>query len=513
MRRFWAGPRWLVSRVFCLFFLAPVLAGCGGGGGGGSSGGGGGGPASPDLGVLSSVSPSVELKLAHVDTGQFLTISGASQAAGADLTLGADSGAADVLWHAMPMSGGRFNIENLLTHQLMGIAAGSTQSGALALQWADNGTDDHLWNFYRLQNGNYLIRNVKSGLYLQVETAGAVDQAGRAATGTSQEWRIVDTGISPYPAPITVSGAGVDVHDPDLLQDSSGTFWLYGTHNTLATSSDLTNFARVSSGIITPDFPWWAALNTTGGGGRTDIWAPSILFANGTYYLYYAIPIFHPPNVAGANNGAQAAIGLATSANPNGPWTDKGEIISSCGNEAGCTTSFNAIDPAPFIDASGRWWLVFGSWEDGLHVLELDPATGLRHPTNMILYNIAARFAGLEGPFIFPHSVNGAQYYYYFASINPCCAGVSTTYRIVVGRSTSPTGPYFDRGGIDLMDGGGTILLSTHGDVIGPGGESVEIVNGQPTLVYHYYNGAANGAPRLGLNTLGFDADGWPVVQ
>lgn len=229
------------------------------------------------------------------------------------------------------------------------------------------------------------------------------------------------------------------------------------------------------------------------------------MLANGTYYQYYALP-FEP------HSGAQAIIALATSTNPNGPWTDAGQIIESCGTTSGCTTSFNAIDPTPFIDSSGNWWLVFGSFEDGIHMVQLDPATGLRLQSNTTLYTVAQRrlpSAGEEGPFIYPF--NG--WYYYFAPINVCCNGVSSTYRVIVGRSQSPTGPYLDRGGIDLMQGGGTILLSAHGNINGPGGQSVFTDGTQPTLVYHYYDGNNNGAPTLGINRLGFDSDGWPFVQ
>jgi len=467
-------------------------------------------PAGPEAGAIVSISDAAALEIRSAGSNALLTIEGASQTAGARIArTDSGSGTAAVRWHALPMGNNRYNIESLLTHQVMGIEAASTAEGALAVQWADNGTDDHLWSFYRLSNGNYLIRNVNSGLYLQVGAGGAITQGARATSG--QEWAITVTGDRAYPEPAVLAGAGIDVHDPDLLQDASGTIWLYGTHNTLARSTDGALFLAETRPIISPDFSWWASKNTTWQ-GRTDIWAPSILHANGTYYLYYSIPIYNTPSQAGTNNGAQALIALATSTSPNGPWTDAGTIIESCGNMPGCTTTFNAIDPAPFIGADGRWWMAFGSWEDGIHVLELDPATGLRLQSNSALPVIAFRGAGQEGPFVLPRVVNGQQWYYYFGSNNPCCSA-SSTYRVVVGRSASPTGPFLDRGGIDLRDGGGTILLGTHGYVVGPGGQSVREIGGQLKLVYHFYDSRANGAPKLGLNTIAFDAEGWPYLQ
>jgi len=37
------------------------------------------------------------------------------------------------------------------------------------------------------------------------------------------------------------------------------------------------------------------------------------------------------------------------------------------------------------------------------------------------------------------------------------------------------------------VQGGGTILLSAHGNIQRPGGQSVFTDGSQPTLVYHYY--------------------------
>lgn len=478
-------------------------------------------PTGPDMGTLVTVSDSTQFEIKSASSGELLDIASQSQVAGADISQdAANSGASDQLWHFMPMGNSEFNIENMLTHQVIGISNASTASGTQAVQWADNGTNDHLWAFYVLTDGNYLLKNVNSSLYLQVDTSTSptsIDQAARASSGTGctcQEWTITDTTTAAYPAPLPVTGSGIYVHDPNMIQDTSGTFWLYGTHNTLASSPTMSTFTAVANGDINPDFGWWASENTTGTSGRTDIWAPDVMYVNGIYYQYYSIPIYTIPGVAGSNSGPEAVIALATSTDPNGPWTDAGKIISSCGTTTGCTTGFNAIDPAPFIDSSGNWWLSFGSWNDGIHILQLDPTTGLRLASNSTLYNIAARAAGEEGSFIYPYTFNGTLYYYYFAPINLCCAGTASTYRIIVGRSTNPTGPYLDRGGLNLNSGGGTILLSSHSNIYGPGGQSVMTVGTQSLLVYHYYDGDNNGTPTLGLNNLYFDSSsGWPYIK
>jgi arabinan endo-1,5-alpha-L-arabinosidase len=501
--------------------VSSIFIGCGGGGSSVGSGSGTTTTTTPDMGTLTFVDDSYQYKLKNAASGLQLGIQGQSQTAGASAIQASDDGQNDQLWHFMPMNyaSSQFNVENLLTHQVLGISTASTSSGAQTLQWPDNGTNDHLWQFYKLTDGNYLIENVNSGLYLTdsnsgTTTSATIDQEGRATTGTGctcQEWALTSTGSSPYPAPLTVTGDGIYVHDPYMLKDSSGTYWLYGTHNTLAKSSDMQTWTSQGADMnVEPS--WWTTIFQPSS-GAPDMWAPSLIMANGIYYQYYAVPV--EPDTA----GGEAVIALATSTNPAGPWADQGIQIRSWSNsttpQGGFTgnTTYNAIDPAPFVDADGNWWMTFGSWFDGIHIVQLDPATGLPQSSAPSSWPvIASRPAGEEGSFIYYW--NG--WYYYFAPINACCSATSP-YRIITGRSQNPNGPYLDRGGVDLKDGGGTILLSSHGNIVGPGGQSVftDTVNGTstPTLVYHYYDGNNSGTPTLGINRLGFTSDAWPYVE
>jgi arabinan endo-1,5-alpha-L-arabinosidase len=513
------------------------------------------------MGTLTSMGDTNTYTLKNAASSLVLGISGQSQTASAN-AVQESTGTADTYWHFMPMGNSEYNVENMLTHQVLGILSASTAAGAQALQYSDNGTADHLWDFYLLTDGNYLIKNVNSGYYLQDDSSGTtssatIDQGARSASVagcTCQEWAITSSGNAAYPAPITVTGTGIHVHDPFMLQDpATHIYWLYGTHQTLAYSTDGTTFTYTtetlgSTGactaaqgtywftddsycpIIGPDFASWSGLQTPlayNSEKNTDVWAPDVLYSNGTYYQYYAIP-YDP------STGAEAVIGLATSTTPYGPWTDQGYVVTSWTASAALPspnpwgfykpTTWNAIDPSPFIDASGNWWLIFGSWSDGTHLLELQsPSTATSSATigfpvssdSSTWTKIGSRSAGEEGPFIYYW--NG--YYYYFAPINVCCAGTASTYREIYGRSTSVTGPYYDRGGISLASGGGTILISSHGNIYGPGGASIFTDTGVsgnqnlPTIVYHYYDGNANGIPTLGINRLGFTSDGWPYIQ
>jgi arabinan endo-1,5-alpha-L-arabinosidase len=55
--------------------------------------------------------------------------------------------------------------------------------------------------------------------------------------------------------------------------------------------------------------------------------------------------------------------------------------------------------------------------------------------------------------------VRHGGFYYLFTSFDLRCRGVKSTYRIVVGRATSITGPYYDQQGMPLLERGGATIL------------------------------------------------------
>jgi arabinan endo-1,5-alpha-L-arabinosidase len=301
------------------------------------------------------------------------------------------------------------------------------------------------------------------------------------------------TAASAYPNPGRVTGDTV-VHDPTMVRGQDGQYLLYSTGDgiQLRTSTDRIAFGR--SGSAFPTRPaWWKQYSET-----SDVWAPDISYHGGRYLMYYSVSSF------GSN---VSAMGLATSTTGRaGSWTDHGIVYATR-----ATSDHNAIDPNLFVDDDGKWWLSFGSWWTGLKMIRLDPATGKRHPTDTALHSLASRPTGtkaVEAPFV----VKRGGYYYLFAAYDTCCAGTQSTYKIKVGRATKPTGPYKDRNGVDLMKNGGTPVMETNGRYIGPGGQSVmKDVDGD-LLVYHYYDGADNGTPKLGINLLDWQT-GWPTAR
>jgi arabinan endo-1,5-alpha-L-arabinosidase len=291
-----------------------------------------------------------------------------------------------------------------------------------------------------------------------------------------------------YPGPGVVTGS-INVHDPGIVKKPDGTYLIAHTGNNivLKTSADRTAFRE--AGVAFPNGASWTTAYTA---GSANLWAPDLSYRNGRYYMYYSASTF------GSN---RSAIFLATSpTGASGSWTNQGLVI-----ESRTTDTFNAIDPALAVDSSGRWWLSFGSFWSGIKQVQLDTSTGKR--LDSTVRSLAGRGGGaIEAPYLFRHG----SYYYLFVSFDRCCQGASSTYRIMVGRSTSPTGPFADRNGTAMTSGGGTEILAGQGSVHGPGGQSVLSDTDADVLVYHYY--ADNGAARLGINLLAYDSAGWPYV-
>jgi arabinan endo-1,5-alpha-L-arabinosidase len=297
-----------------------------------------------------------------------------------------------------------------------------------------------------------------------------------------------------YPNPWPTTG-DVAAHDPSMIQLASGQYVLYSTHNGLEarTSPDALHWTRNGSAL--PNGASWATAYT---GDPKELWAPDVSYHNGRYWMYFAASSF------GSNN---SAIGLATSSSGlPGSWADQGVVYTSTSS-----SDYNAIDPNLAVDASGRWWLTFGSFWSDIKQIRLDPATGkvlAGAARTSVAFRPTAPQAE-EAAFLYRHG----SYYYLFVSWDFCCQGVNSTYRIMVGRSGSPNGPFTDASGVAMLNGGGTQLLATHGNTIGPGGQSVLPTSAGELLVYHYYDGANNGATHLGINTLGWTSAGWPVVR
>ncbi len=223
-----------------------------------------------------------------------------------------------------------------------------------------------------------------------------------------------------------------------------------------------------------------------------DFWAPDLSYVNGEYRLYYAASSF------GTND---SVIGLATTRSLDRPvWTDRGMVLRTHNGDA-----VNAIDPDVSRDRAGGLWLSYGSFWDGIRMRRLDPGTGLLSATDTTEHRLASRGGGaIEGPSITYHD----GWYYLFVSFDFCCRGVNSDYRTMVGRSRAITGPYADRDGKPLLEGGGTQVLAGYNGFAGPGGGDVY----GDLYVHHYYDAADDGKPKGSVRRIDW-AGGWPRLS
>jgi arabinan endo-1,5-alpha-L-arabinosidase len=296
------------------------------------------------------------------------------------------------------------------------------------------------------------------------------------------------------------------LHDPGTLIKDGANYYIFGDGQGILAkkTSDLRNWTAASA-VFTNGPPSWTTNNITNFTGY--FWAPDIAYFNGRYNLYYACSQWGTIN---------SAIGLATSSSLNSPaWTDQGKVIES--NYPATTntdlTAYNCIDPSILVDTNGTVWMAFGSYSDGILIMQLDPSTGKRLSSSSPIYRVAN-----NGASFFSNTEEAAclyqrgGYYYLFVNFGGCCSGWDSTYNIRVGRSTSVAGPYYDKNGLSMTNGGGTMVLESTGRYIGPGHAGILNDNGTNWLTYHYYDGANWGAPAVGMSRLYWTADGWPAV-
>ncbi|GGF21947.1 arabinan endo-1,5-alpha-L-arabinosidase [Hymenobacter cavernae] len=301
----------------------------------------------------------------------------------------------------------------------------------------------------------------------------------------------------------------ISAHDPVMIRQNN-TYYMFCTGPGIAvwSSTDRKHWKREKP--VFDAAPAWAVQAVPS--FRNHIWAPDISFHNGVYSLFYSVSAF------GKNT---SCIGLATNktldpSSPDFKWVDHGKVIQSVPGR----DMWNAIDPNLIRDQAGTPWLTFGSFWDGIKLVQLRPdltapaepqhwRTIASRPRDPKLTDSLPGDAAIEGPFIF----RKGGYYYLFVSFDYCCRGPKSTYKVMVGRSKEVAGPYVDKAGVALEQGGGTQVLAGDSKWYGLGHNSVYTFDNTDYLVFHAYDAADQGRPKLRLEKLGWDAQGWPQVQ
>lgn len=298
-----------------------------------------------------------------------------------------------------------------------------------------------------------------------------------------------------------------NVHDPSVVLAEDGYYYMYqtdasydnkhtaGGHFHARRSKDLVNWEYL--GGTMQSLPEWVIpkLNEI----RTDMglkeatpntdefgyWAPCVRkVKDGLYRMYYSIVC--PGNIDGENSWAERAfIGMMENTDPsnNNGWVDKGYVITNASDKglnfhvapndwANCYYKWNAIDPSYIIAEDGKHYLIYGSWNSGIALVELNAETGkvkaeLPNPwgTNediaaygqlIATREMGNRWQASEGPEIVYNPNTG--YYYLFVAYD----ALDVPYNTRVARSKNITGPYLGIDGANVTEGADMLPVVTH---------------------------------------------------
>lgn len=310
-----------------------------------------------------------------------------------------------------------------------------------------------------------------------------------------------------------------NVHDPAIIK-AGDTYYCYSTDVGYGITVRSGLQIRKSKDLVQWTFIGWVfnSLPSQGAGFITgfsgtpfnSLWAPCVVKAGTEYRLYYSLSCSLP---------RLSVIGLATASSPEGPWTEKGIVVTSR-NDASIQT--NAIDPSVIIAPNGEHWMLYGSAWDGIYALRLDAATGLALNNGEKGTRIANRGftsgnynGNIEGAdIIYNPALNK---YFLFIAYD----WLETKYNVRVMRGDNPNGPFFDYNGVNAnnsIDHGPMIIApykftghsgwqgTAHSTAFSDGSGQFYIAHqGRPGIDKYYMN--------LHVRKLFWTTDGWPVAS
>jgi arabinan endo-1,5-alpha-L-arabinosidase len=262
----------------------------------------------------------------------------------------------------------------------------------------------------------------------------------------------------------------VRIHDPSTIMLCNGKYYTYGTGGTPLVSDD--------------GWTWRTGTRASRSGA-----APDVIHIGDRYYMYISGVIMISNKTLDPNS-------------PDYRWEDGGTIVGKEGPD----DFMNPIDPGAFLDPTdGRLWLTYGSYFGYIRLVELDPKTGKRIDPNDKPINIAIN---CEATTMIYHD----GWYYLLATHGSCCRGADSGYNIRVGRSRKVTGPFLDNMGIDMLQGGGKLVIGSGGRVIGPGHFGLmDLGDGVQKFSMHWEADLDRGGASVADIRPLLWKDGWPV--
>ena len=269
------------------------------------------------------------------------------------------------------------------------------------------------------------------------------------------------------------------IHDPSTVVQCDGRYYTFGTGGTALVSDD--------------GWTWRAGTRAPRAG-----MAPDLIHVGDRYYQYISRNV-------GAQPKAEINMIWSKSLDPDSPdykWVEGGVVVSTNGIE-----DCNGIDPGAFLDpTTGRLWLTYGSYFGYIRLVELDPKTGMRRYPNLRPFDIAINCEAST-------MIYREGWYYLLATHGSCCRGADSGYNIRVGRGRKPTGPFLDDNGIDMIQGGGKLVIGSGGRLVGPGHFGLlDLGDGVQKFSMHWEaDFDRGGASVIDIRPLLWK-DGWPIA-
>lgn len=299
------------------------------------------------------------------------------------------------------------------------------------------------------------------------------------------------------------------VHDPVMAYEDS-VYYLYTTGYGVGcfSSKDLKNW-HVENPCMESLPDWLSEIQPF---AKMHLWAPDIIYYGNQWHLFYSSSAF------GKNTSIIGHL-VNKTLNPNSPeysWQDRGLILQSIPNR----DNWNAIDPNIFLDENGTPWMVFGSFWGGIKMVKMSSdLSSIAQPEEWFSasarprsFDISSEDAGdgaVEAPFVTKYG----DFYYLFVSIDYCCRGAESTYKVIVGRSNKASGPYIDKDGRQMEFDGGSLVIEGDKSLYSAVGHC-SVYNDMPCgpiFVSHAYD-MNSGTPKLMIKHIDWTS-GWPELK
>lgn len=249
-----------------------------------------------------------------------------------------------------------------------------------------------------------------------------------SAQTVSKVW-VPDNGNGTYKNPVL----NADYSDPDAIRVGNDYYLVSSSFADMPGlpilhSKDLVNWKIIGHALKRQPLFDHFAVPRHGDG----VWAPSLRYHNGEFYLYYPDPDF--------------GIYLIKTKDPAGTWSDPVLVQGGKG----------LIDPCPYWDEKGQAYLVH-AWAGSragiksiITIKKMNTEGTRVVDDGVIVYDGHEKDPTIEGPKIYKRN----NYYYIFAP----AGGVSTGWQLVL-RSKNIYGPYERK---VVMDQGGSIVNGPH---------------------------------------------------